>query len=288
VKLLIAGAGGMLGTELMSRLSAEHDCAGVDVADFDITDRAAALAFAKKIKPDMIINAAAYTDVDGCEANADVAYAVNADGAGNLAEAAALIDVPIIYFSTDYVFDGGKGGPYDEDDAPNPLGVYGRAKLEGENRTKLYNGKHFIIRIQSLYGKNGKNFVTTIIKAAREKGELRVVDDQWSRPTYAADVADAIGRLIRNRSFGTYHVANGGVVSWYSFAEEILRQTGMTEVKLAPCAAADYPRPAARPRYSPLECRNWRLGGYEPLRPYGEALADFLTEIGEAKTVGEV
>ena len=277
MKILLTGANGMLGTDLNERLTRDgHLCECVDINELDITDPIAVMNYINESRPEMIINAAAYTNVDACETESETAFNVNALGAKNLAAASAEFSIPILHFSTDYVFDGEKGAPYVETDATNPLGVYGRSKLDGENHVRELTDRHFIVRIQSLYGKHGKNFVTTIINAARERGELRVVDDQWSSPTYTKDVCKTVSQLIKKRDYGTYHVSNSGVYSWFEFTREILRLTGMENVVLNPCAAKDYPRPAKRPRYSPLENKNLKSYGYETPRPVTEALEEFI------------
>ena len=278
MKILITGAKGMLGTDLLRELSGTDECVGVDLDELDITDLAASLAFIKNLKPGLIINAAAYTNVDACESNADLAFKVNAIGARNMAVASGEYQIPFLHFSTDYVFDGEKGSPYIETDPANPASVYGHSKLEGENYVRQLTNRYYIVRIQWLYGKHGKNFVSTIIRAAREKGELKVVNDQWGSPTYTRDVCKTVSRLIRQPGYGTYHVTNGGIITWHAFTEEILRRANITGVKLAPCTTEEFPRPAKRPKYSALMNRNLSLCGFEPMRPYSEALADYLKE----------
>ena len=279
MKILIAGAGGMLGKDLAAELENAHELIKTDVGELDITDLRSVMNFTVKTRPDMIINAAAVTNVDACETEAELAFRVNAVGARNLAAASCELAAPILHFSTDYIFDGEKGSPYIESDAPNPLGVYGKSKLEGEEHVRRHANRHYILRIQSTYGEHGKNFVTTIIKAAREKGVLTVVNDQRSSPTYTKDVCGFVSRLIEQPGYGTYHVSNSGGPSWYEFAGEIIKQTGLANVKLEPCSAKDYKRPARRPKFSVLENRNLRLCGYEPLRPFEQALADFLSRV---------
>ena len=285
--ILITGAKGMLGTDLMAALNSEHECIGADIqktnniCELDITNLSNVLELVGKLKPDLIINPAAYTNVDGCETEIDTAFKVNSIGAKNLAIASNEYNIPIVHISTDYVFNGEKNTPYIESDIPNPQSVYGQSKLDGENFVRQLSNKHYIVRIQWLYGLNGKNFVTTIIKAAREKGALKVVNDQWGSPTYTKDVAGAIKQLIKKPDYGTYHITNSGITTWHDFTQEILKQAGITGVTLTPCTTEEFPRPAKRPRYSPLDNMNWRLIGYEPLRPYQEALKDYIAELGE-------
>jgi len=278
MKILITGARGMLGTDLASHLQTNHTCAALGRNEFDVTDRDGTLRVVRDVKPDIIIHTASYNAVDDCEANPARAFGVNAEGSRNIAEAAADLGIPIISFSTDYVFDGEKGAPYIETDTPNPLSVYGRSKLAGENYVRAATDKHFIVRVQWLFGVNGKNFVTTIIKAARERGSLTVVDDQWGCPTYTRDLCGAVSDLTERGGYGTYHISNSGVVTWYGFTREILRQAGIN-ADIAPCTTDGYPRPAKRPRFSPLDNAKFAVVGCTPLRPYEEALSDYLSHI---------
>ncbi|MDR1690043.1 MAG: dTDP-4-dehydrorhamnose reductase [Clostridiales bacterium] len=281
MKVLLTGAKGMLGTDMAAVLGQKHDVTGIDIADLDITNLDDTLKFVKNIKPDVIINPAAFTQVDMCETEADTAYRVNSIGARNMAIAANEVNSPIIHISTDYVFDGNSKIPYTEFDTPNPQSVYGKSKLAGENYVKSMTNKYFIFRIQWLYGKNGPNFVKTILRIAKEKGRVTVVNDQIGKPTYTKDVAAAVLSFLGKGDYGTYHVTNSGIVSWYEFTAEILKQSGLKNVELLPCTTAEFPRPAKRPAYAPLDNYCLRLLGYAQMRPFEEALGDYLTETGE-------
>ena len=197
--ILVIGANGMLGQDLMTVLPGE--LRGVDIGEIDITSPESVRKVLVTLKPDVVMNAAAYTDVDGCETNRDLAFAVNGEGVGHLARVSADIGAKLVQISTDYVFDGGKGSPYREDDPTGPLSVYGQSKLLGEQNARL-NPDHLIVRTQWLYGLHGKNFVETMLRLATERTELSVVDDQIGSPTWTVDLARAIRALIDRRTAG--------------------------------------------------------------------------------------
>ena len=209
--ILVVGAHGMLGRDLMTVLPGEHR--GVDIDDVDITSQESVRTLMVTLKPEVVVNVAAYTDVDGCETKRELAYAVNGDGVGNLARVTADIGAKLVHISTDYVFDGSKGSPYREDDPTGPLSVYGQSKLLGEQNARL-NPDHLIIRTQWLYGLHGKNFVETMLTLAAERTVLSVVDDQIGSPTWTVDLALAIRALLATDCRGTYHAANAGFCSW--------------------------------------------------------------------------
>ena len=275
MKIVLTGAKGMLGSDVDALARARHEVTATDKEELDITKADATRRFFAENEADVIINCAAYTDVDGCEADRDNAYLLNAVGPRNLAAAASEIGAALVHISTDYIFDGAKGSPYREDDAPNPISVYGATKLAGERFVQGLTGKHYIVRTQWLFGENGGNFVDTMLKLAKVKDSLSVVNDQFGSPTYARDLAAAIVALIQRPAYGVYHITNGGVVSWYDFAREIFRQAGV-KATVTPCTTAEFPRPARRPAYGALENRRWKANGHPPLRPFGEALADYL------------
>ncbi|MFA5866599.1 MAG: dTDP-4-dehydrorhamnose reductase [Actinomycetota bacterium] len=275
MKILITGAEGQLGRDLVAALGGNHDLYPFDL-DLDITDGAAVWHKTQDIKPEIIINCAAYTDVDGCETNVDAAYLANAVGPQNLALAAKDLSVPLVTISTDYVFDGTKATPYDEFDTMNPAGVYGRSKMAGEILTRNICPEHYIIRTAWLYGRTGKNFVKTILKLAEERDELTVVDDQIGSPTYSVDLAGRIIELMTTGWYGTYHVTNSGNASWYEFAKEILKAVGKEGVNVRPMKTKDLDRPAPRPANSVLDNRMTRLRGLADLRDYHQALAAYF------------
>jgi len=276
VRILVLGARGMLGQDLVPLLSSTYEVIARDIEDFDITDAQRVKEEILRLKPQVVINAAAYTDVDGCESKQELAFAVNAAGAGNIAQACTLVKAKMIHLSTDYVFDGSSSRPYQEDDAPNPLNIYGLSKWQGEIRIQNSSAPYLIIRTQWLYGAHGKNFVDTIIKAAEKEKELRVVDDQKGSPTYTKDLSWAIKELLEKDGQGIFHVANSEACTWFEFAREILREMKFNQVHLIPIRSSELTRPAKRPANSVLNCQKFeRLTG-KRLRPWKDALKDYL------------
>ncbi|GFO61268.1 NAD(P)-dependent oxidoreductase [Geomonas silvestris] len=270
--ILVVGNKGMLGQELMALFGSA--ARGVDVGEIDITDLVSVQRVLTTLKPRVVVNAAAYTDVDGCESNSELALQVNGEGVAHLAMISKEIDAKLVQVSTDYVFDGRKGSPYQEDDAPAPLSVYGESKLAGEMNT-CFNPNHLIVRTQWLYGHAGKNFVETMLKLAAERDTLTVVDDQIGSPTWTRDLALAIKALIDKDCRGTYHAANAGVTSWNGFAKEIFRLAGL-KVEVAPMTTEELGRPAARPLYSTLDCGKLSADtGFSP-QPWQDALQRYL------------
>ena len=270
--ILVVGSKGMLGQELMGLLGST--ARGVDVGEIDITDLESVQRVLVTLKPRVVVNAAAYTDVDGCETQAELALQVNGEGVAHLAMITKEIGAKLVQVSTDYVFNGGKGTPYEEDDAPAPLSIYGESKLAGEMNAK-FNPDHLIVRTQWLYGHAGKNFVETMLKLADERSELTVVDDQIGSPTWTRDLALAIKALIEKNCCGTYHAANTGFVSWNGFAREIFRLAGK-DVTVSPMSTAQLNRPAARPLYSTLDCGKLQQDTGLVLEPWQEALQRYL------------
>lgn len=276
MKILILGARGMLGQDLVPLLSSRYTVIPRDIQDFDITDAQSVEEEILRIKPQVIINAAAYTDVDGCESNKELAFAVNAAGAGNIAHACLLLQAKLIHLSTDYVFDGASADPYEEDEAPNPLNIYGQSKLEGEMAIRKSGADYLIIRTQWLYGAHGRNFVDTIIRAAQKEKELRVVNDQRGSPTYTKDLSWAIKELLEKNAQGIVHVANSGSCSWYEFARTILQQVGLNQPPVIPISSTELARPAKRPANSVLNCEKFVKITGQKMRPWQEALRDYL------------
>ena len=277
MRVVILGAGGMLGADLVTVFSENHEVFAIGRAECDVTHLSDVTLLAMAVRPEVIINAAAFTRVDACEREAERAYLVNAVGARNAAVAAGAAGAAVVHFSSDYIFDGEKGRPYDEFDRPNPLSVYGRSKLAGEVWVRQVCAAHFIVRTQWLWGKGGPNFVETILRQARKGEELRVVDDQVGSPTFTADVAAAVARLVEEPRFGTYHLTNSGTCTWHGFAQAIVAAAGLDNPVRA-ITTAEAGRPAPRPRFAALENLCWRLEGLPSLRPYQEALTDYLGE----------
>ena len=276
MRLLIPGGQGMVGRMLTEVARARgHEAIPVPKAGWDIADPGAALARLARHRPDAVVNCAAFTDVDACETRRELAVLVNGEGPGILARACAQAGVRFLHLSSDYVFDGTATAPYGEDASPAPLSAYGASKLAGEEAVRAAGGRWTLLRTAWVYGPWGRNFVTTILRLAREQGKLRVVADQVGAPTYTADLADAILRLLDAEAEGIVHVTNGGQCSWHAFAREIVRLSGL-DVEVQAVTSGAFPRPAPRPAYSVLSLARYRdLTGHTP-RPWPEALADFL------------
>jgi len=252
-KVLVTGARGMLGTDLCPVLAQSGwQVVPADLAELDLTDREATLAFVREHRPAVIINCAAYTAVDEAESEQELAFRVNRDGARNAAEAAAAVGAALVHISTDYVFDGEKEGPYREDDPPNPLSAYGRSKLAGDRAVQETLAEHCIIRSAWLHGVHGSSFPRAILDLAREGKPLRVVTDQRGSPTYTAHLAQALAAIIAQPRFGTYHAVSVGSCTRYELAREVLRAAGI-HVQVGPATTAEFPRPAARPANSVLD-----------------------------------
>jgi dTDP-4-dehydrorhamnose reductase len=252
MKLLVAGAAGMLGRDVMLAAgNAGHDVVGFGRAELDVANAGAVNRKLELERPDVVINCAAWTDVDGAEEAEDAAFAVNGTGAGILAAAAAGNGAAIVYVSTDYVFDGAKRAPYVESDQPAPLSAYGRTKLAGEEATAAANKRHFIVRSAGLFGIGGNNFVETMLRLATSQNEVLVVRDQISSPTYTWHLAYGVTRLIEGIEFGIHHMAAAGQCSWYEFAREIFEQAKV-ECKVLSGTSDMLGRPAPRPAFSAL------------------------------------
>ena len=275
MKILITGSDGMLGHDLADVLKGKHELILTTSKTLDITDKNHVIDFVSSQKPDMLINAAAYTDVDGCEKNQELAYSVNGDGVRNLAMACKKIGCGLVHISTDYVFNGENTRPWVEDDETGPISVYGKSKLEGEKAICEILEKYFILRTAWLYGVNGRNFPKTMLELAENHSKITVVYDEVGTPTYTLDLAQAISKLIETDCYGIYHLTNSGSCSWCEFAKYIFEIAG-ADVEVVPVTADEFARPAPRPSYSVLENRNWVENGFEPLRNYTEAIKEYI------------
>ncbi len=265
MRILVVGCGGQVGTELR-RLDwgSRHSVTALDQAGLNITDRIAVLNAVARLRPDVVINAAANTAVDGCEVEQDHAFAVNRDGPAHLAEACAASGAALLHISTDYVFDGEREGAYREDDPVSPLGVYGRSKEAGEQAVRARLDRHIILRTAWVYAAHGSNFVRTMLRFGAERDELRVVADQAGCPTSAADIARALARIAEatvgegeEGLWGTYHFAGAGVTSWHGFAEQIFDDAAEVwgrRPRVTAIATEDWPTPTRRPKNSALDC----------------------------------
>ncbi|MBN1218010.1 MAG: dTDP-4-dehydrorhamnose reductase [Anaerolineae bacterium] len=280
MRIAITGANGQLGQALLKLLTEQGETViPTDVPDFDITDYQIVQKLSN-LRPELIIHAAAMTNVDGCAKDPDLAFRVNAFGAQNVAHACLRCNADLVCVSTNEVFDGSAGRPYREDDPTNPINPYGSSKRAGEQMAARYlNNKLYIVRTAWLYAPGGNNFPAKIIAGADAHRELRVVTDEIGNPTYAPDLAEAIGQLIRTRVYGIYHFVNAGHCSRYDFAKEILRLSGRGDIPIRPITLADYPRASTVPPFAPLVNTRGAELGIE-LRPWPEALGAYFEASG--------
>lgn len=276
MRVLITGAGGQLGHDLIRVLSGSHQLAAYTRVNLDVTDETAVQAAILQAMPDVVIHAAAYTKVDQAELAADDAYSINSIGTKNVAKAAEEAGATLVHISTDYVFDGTKRTPYTETDRPNPINVYGNSKLHAEKFVELICGRYFILRTSWLYGRNGSNFVTKIASLAQTTEEISVVSDQYGSPTYTLDLARFIDQTIKTEHYGLYHVSNRGYCSRFAFAQAIVQALQLDHVRLVPVSSAGLKTPAERPGYSVFDDAAIRQNNLPRLRPWKEALTDFL------------
>lgn len=274
--VLITGADGMLGQDLVRDFSRDHRIVEHDIARGDLCDPAHVAAIVDEAKPDVIVNCAAITDVDGCETKRDLAYAVNGFAARNLAVAANRAGAELLHVSTDFVFPGDKGDEYLEYDEPRPLSVYGDSKLWGEKLVRDHCERFWIVRTQWLYGKNGKNFVETIVGRAREGGPLRVVDDQHGCPTSTVELVRAMRHIVANGGYGVYHASGRGSCSWHGFAAKAVELAGVEGVEVATMKSSELDRAATRPDDSRLRNYHMELTIGDVMKPWEEALAEYL------------
>ncbi|WP_182907164.1 dTDP-4-dehydrorhamnose reductase [Microbispora sp. H13382] len=274
MRWLVTGATGMLGADLTTLLAGEgEDVAALSRRDLDLCDPAAVRAAVRTEKPDVVVNCAAWTAVDEAETREREALAVNGDAVRPLAAACAGHGVTLVHLSTDYVFDGTARTPYAEDEPVNPVNAYGRTKAAGERAALRHGG--YVVRTAWLYGAHGPNFARTMIRLAAGGDPVRVVDDQHGQPTWTADLAAQIVRLVRAcPPPGVYHGTNAGQTTWYGYAREIFRLLGTDPDRVRPTSSRDFPRPARRPAYGVLGHEAWGRAGLAPMRDWREALRD--------------
>ena len=275
MRILITGSNGMLGHDLIEVLKNKNELILTTSKTLDITDKDNTIDFILKNKPDVVINSAAYTDVDGCETNQDLAYAVNGEGVKNLALGCKEVGCPLVHVSTDYVFDGTARDPIEEDGEIGPISIYGKSKLKGEEAILEILDKYFIVRTAWLYGINGKNFPKTMLELSKNHSEITVVYDEVGTPTYTPDLAYGISQLIETNLYGIYHLTNSGSCSWCEFAKYIF-EIADKDVNVIPVTASEFSRPAPRPHYSVLKNKKWVENGFEPLRDYKDAICEYI------------
>ena len=289
MKTIILGANGQLGCDLLKAFqSSGSDVVGLTHQDVEVSDATALESKWESLKPDVVVNTAAFHNVEACETEPQTAFAVNALGARLLANASVQHRFKLIHVSTDYVFDGAKGRPYVEEDCPQPLNTYGNSKLSGEYFIRAVARDYAIVRVSALYGaapcraKKGLNFVKTMLKLARERGEVKVTADEFVTPTYTVAAAMQILKLAQAGLSGLFHATPQGQCSWFEFAEAIFRDTG-TAVKLSRATSADFPAKVPRPRYSVLDNKGLHKAGLDIMPEWTKCLRDYLKETGELK-----
>lgn len=283
MKILVTGVKGQLGYDVVQEGEGRGlEMFGTDVDNMDITDAGQVKRVIEECKPDAVIHCAAYTAVDAAEDNQELCRKINVDGTRNIAEVCKDMGIPIMYFSTDYIFDGQGENFWKEDDPKKPLNVYGQTKYEGELNVQELIEKYFILRISWVFGVNGNNFIKTMLRVGPQCGEVGVVADQIGSPTYTYDLAKLVIDMIQTDKYGTYHVTNEGICSWYEFACEIFKQAGL-DVKVNPLTTAEYPAKAARPFNSRMSKDKLINAGFKMLPSWQDGLKRYLNLILESK-----
>lgn len=281
MKILVTGVKGQLGYDVVQEGEGRGlEMFGTDVDNMDITDAGQVKRVIEECKPDAVIHCAAYTAVDAAEDNQELCRKINVDGTRNIAEVCKDMGIPIMYFSTDYIFDGQGENFWKEDDPKKPLNVYGQTKYEGELNVQELIEKYFILRISWVFGVNGNNFIKTMLRVGPQCGEVGVVADQIGSPTYTYDLAKLVIDMIQTDKYGTYHVTNEGICSWYEFACEIFKQAGL-DVKVNPLMTAEYPAKAARPFNSRMSKDKLVNAGFKMLPSWQDGLKRYLNLILE-------
>lgn len=285
MRVLVTGVKGQLGYDVMNELKKRgYEGIGVDVAEMDITDSEAVAKVMREVRAEKVVHCAAWTAVDAAEDQVELCRRVNALGTENIAKMCKELDIPLIYLSTDYVFDGEGTRPWEPDDpVTEPLNVYGQTKYEGEQAIEKYLEKYYIVRIAWVFGINGKNFIKTMLNLGKTHDTITVVNDQIGTPTYTYDLAKLLVDMLEKEEYGKYHVTNeGGYISWYDFAKEIFRQSGLT-VNVIPVSAEEYKAKAKRPSNSRMEKKKLSEHGFDRLPTWQDALSRYLDALGERK-----
>ena len=279
MKILVTGVKGQLGYDVVREGESRGlEMFGTDVDNMDITDAGQVKQVIEDYRPDAVIHCAAYTAVDAAEDNQELCRKINVDGTRNIAEVCKAMDIPMMYFSTDYIFDGQGENFWKEDDEKQPLNVYGQTKYEGELAVQELVQKYFILRISWVFGVNGNNFIKTMLRLGKERGAVGVVSDQIGSPTYTYDLAKLVIDMIQTDKYGAYHVTNDGLCSWYEFACEIFKQAGL-DVKVTSLTTAEYPAKAARPFNSRMSKDKLINAGFEMLPEWQDALRRYLKQL---------
>ena len=276
MKVLVTGVNGQLGYDVVKELEKRrHEAIGVDREEMDLTSTEQIKECIENINPEAIIHCAAYTAVDKAEDEEDLCRRVNATATKDIAECAKELDIPMIYISTDYVFDGTKEGEYTEEDTPNPINVYGKTKYEGELYVQKLLDKYYIVRISWVFGENGNNFIDTMLRLSKERDSLNVINDQVGSPTYTKDVSRLLVDMIETDKYGIYHATNGGYCTWYEFAKEIFRIANI-DIEVNPINTSEYPTKAARPLNSKVSKDKLKTNRFMSLRSWKDSLNDYI------------
>jgi dTDP-4-dehydrorhamnose reductase len=283
LKIVVTGSQGMLGWDLCARLDRNHHVSPLTRADADIIDPPRIAELIRQASPDVVIHTAAFTAVDRCESKRDLAFRVNGTGTRNVTWVCKDLAIPLVYLSTDYVFDGEKNEPYLETDAPHPLSVYGESKLEGGRHVRTHLKSHWIVRTSWLFGPHGRNFVGTILDQAKRGAPLRVISDQIGSPTYPEDLAAGLEAVLQGGGTGIYHISNQDTCSRFDFSQEILRQAGFDPSQIIPIATSTSDRPARRPRNSRLAGTHLAAEGLPLLPSWQDAVHRYLVRTGEIR-----
>jgi dTDP-4-dehydrorhamnose reductase len=279
LKIFLTGKQGMLARAIAEVLSPRHQIIAASHAEADIADENAMRKIVETAQPDAVVNAAAFTDVDACETQKELAFRINAEGPRNLAGTCRDLDIPLLHISTDYVFDGEKAEPYVEEDQPRPLSVYGRSKLEGEREVQKHLDRSWIVRVCGVFGPYRNNFVSLVVDLGKKGQPLRIVKDQRLAPTYTFDAAVGIVQILRRGPYGLYHLTNQGFTSRIDFTREILRQAGFDNVPVIPISSEETKRPAPRPRNSQLENARLKREGLELLPAWEDAVRRYFGQL---------
>lgn len=279
MKILVTGAGGQLGYDVLKVLEQRgHSVVPIDLPEIDITDKVSVQTFIYDSKVDAVIHCAAFTAVDAAEDESQLCTAINVYGTGYIAETCKLLDIPMLYISTDYVFNGMGTRPWEPEDKPQPLNIYGNTKYEGECLIRSLLQKYFIIRTSWVFGLNGKNFVKTMLKIAKEQDSVNVVNDQIGSPTYTADLAVLIVDMIESDRYGIYHASNSGYCTWYEFAMEIFRLSEV-QIQIKPISSDKFKTRALRPKNSRMNQNKLKQNGFNELPDWHDALKRFIDEL---------
>lgn len=280
MRVLVTGVKGQLGYDVVRTLEQRHhEVIGVDIEEMDITDATQVSKKIKEVAPDAVIHCSAYTAVDRAEEEVALCRRVNAEGTENIAKVCKELDCKMLYISTDYIFSGDGNRPWEPDDEPNPLNLYGQTKYEGEVAVKTQCKKFFIVRISWVFGINGNNFVKTMLRLGKENGAVKVVEDQIGSPTYTYDLAILLADMVESEAYGEYHATNEGFCSWYEFAKEIFAAAGMSDVEVTPVATGEFPVKAARPKNSRMSKEKLVKNGFNKLPEWQDAVQRYLKEL---------